>query len=136
MPDIFSKKKRSEVMSRIRGKNTSLEVLVFRFVRAHRVRFLRHYRNAAGSPDLAVPSRKLAVFVDGDFWHGYRYPIWKRKLKSDFWRKKIERNRARDKRNFAKLRRAGWRVLRVWEHELLRDKEATLKRIVRWMRKR
>jgi DNA mismatch endonuclease (patch repair protein) len=134
--DIFAKKQRSALMSRIRGKNTGIEVLVFRFVRSAGIHFLKHYRKAHGSPDLAVPSRKLAIFVDGDFWHGYRYPAWAHKLKSKFWRDKIERNRARDRRNFTRLRRAGWRVLRVWEHNLLRDTDATLNGIVRWMKKR
>jgi DNA mismatch endonuclease (patch repair protein) len=130
MPDKFSKEVRSHIMASIRSKDTGVELLVFRALRRAGVRFQKHYRRAPGSPDVAVPSRKLAVFVDGDFWHGYRYPAWRHKLPSAFWREKIERNRARDRRNFAKLRRQGWRLLRVWEHELERHPEQALERII------
>ncbi len=129
MPDRFSKDVRSRIMSRIRAKNTGIEKTVFRGLRAYGVYFRRHYRGARGTPDIAVPSRKLAVFIDGDFWHGYRYPLWRRKLPSAFWRTKIERNRARDRRNFAALRRSGWRVLRVWGHEVQRDPFAAIRRV-------
>lgn len=136
MADIFTKEKRSEVMSRIKSKNTGLERVVFRFLRGRGIHFQKHYRRAPGSPDVAVPSRKIAVFIDGDFWHGYRYPTWRHKMKPGFWREKIERNRARDKRNFAKLRRRGWRVLRVWEHDLMRDPHSTLIGVLRFIGKR
>lgn len=135
MADIFTKEKRSEIMSKIRSKNTKLELVVFRFLRGRGIHFQRHYRKARGTPDVAVPSLRVAVFVDGDFWHGYRYPAWKRKLKPGFWREKIERNRARDRRNFAALRRQGWKVLRVWEHDIVRDPFSALVRIERFIRK-
>ena len=80
-----------------------------------------------------MPRRKIAVFIDGDFWHGYRYPQWSQKLPSAFWREKIERNRARDRRNFAKLRRHGWRVLRVWEHKLMKSPDQTLRQIKKFI---
>ncbi len=135
MADIFTKEKRSEIMSKIRSKNTKLELAVFKFLRAHQVYFQKHYRGCVGTPDIAVPSRKLAVFVDGDFWHGYRYPAWRHKMKRGFWREKIERNRARDKRHFASLRRGGWKVLRVWEHEIKKDPFCALVRIQKFLEK-
>jgi DNA mismatch endonuclease (patch repair protein) len=130
MPDIFTKEKRSEVMSRIRSSNTSPERMVFSAMRRYGVRFQRHCRGIPGTPDLARPSDKLAVFVDGDFWHGWKYAARRHKL-APFWQAKIERNMARDRRTFAALRRRGWRVLRVWEHELGRRRlrERTLERI-------
>lgn len=130
MPDKFPKEVRSRIMAAIRSKNTGIECLVFRALRRAGLHFQRHYKKAAGSPDIALPKRRRAVFLDGSFWHGYRYPSWRHKLPSAFWREKIERNRARDRRNFAKLRRQGWRVLRVWEHELERHPEQTLERIL------
>jgi DNA mismatch endonuclease, patch repair protein len=78
----------------------------------------------------------VAVFIDGSFWHGYRYPQWCHKMPSQFWRDKIERNRTRDRRNFAKLRRRGWLVVRVWEHQLRNDSDACIDRIVKAMRSR
>lgn len=59
----------------------------------------------------------MAVFVDGDFWHGWRFPQWQAKL-TNFWREKIHATRCRDLRNFRKLRRMGWKVVRIWEHQL------------------
>lgn len=121
-------------MSRIRSKNTKPELLVFRALRRRGIYFQKHYRRAPGSPDVAWPMRRVAVFIDGNFWHGYKYPQWKHKLPSDFWRRKIERNRARDQRNFRRLRRDGWTVIRIWEHQLKRDPEACIERIVSHVR--
>jgi len=135
MADRISKRKRSELMSKIRGKNTGLELSVFHALRLWKIYFQKHYRKASGTPDIALPSKKIAVFIDGDFWHGYRFPSWKRRL-PEFWRKKIERNRERDNKNFRKLRRSGWRVLRVWEHEVKDDFDLTIKKIVRFMKGR
>jgi len=118
MADIFTKKKRSEVMSLIRSKNTRQELAVFRELRKRGIYFKRHYKLAPGFPDIAIPSRKVAVFIDGDFWHGWQYPRWRCELPRIYWRRKIENNRKRDLNNFALLRRRGWKVLRIWEHQL------------------
>ena len=108
-------------MASVKGKNTDIELLVFRELRRRGVRFRKHYRWAPGTPDVAFLPSKVAVFIDGDFWHGYRYPAWRKKIKSTFWRNKIESNRARDRRNFARLRGKGWRVLRFWGHQVRGD---------------
>jgi len=73
-------------------------------------------------------NERLVVFVDGDFWHGFRYPAWTRRLPA-YWKKKIERNRARDLRNFAALRRRGWRVIRIWEHQVKSDLSVCVNRV-------
>ncbi len=128
MADIFTKKKRSEVMARIRGKGTKIEKIVEKSLRQNGIRFRTHYRIAGGRPDIAFPARKIVIFVDGDFWHGWQYPRWKKKLPAKYWRGKIEANIRRDRRYFARLRRQEWTVIRIWEHELMvgRQKE-TLK---------
>ncbi len=110
-------------MSRIRPKGTKPEMKVFRYLRKERIHFQRHYKRVSGSPDVAVPSKKLAIFIDGDFWHGYRFPDWKHKLPKVYWQDKIEANIKRDRRTLARLRRNGWRVMRVWEHELTEKKK-------------
>lgn len=102
-------------MSRIRGFDTSLEVAVRAELRRRGLKFRKNVMSLPGRPDLVFAAQRLVVFIDGDFWHGYRYPAWRQRL-SPFWQAKIERNRARDRKNFAKLRRNGWRVLRIWEH--------------------
>ena len=91
--------------------------------------FQKHHKRTLGSPDICIPSKKIAIFIDGDFWHGYRYKTWKDRLGSDFWRQKIERNMARDKRTFRKLRKEGWTVMRVWEHALQKDTKKTISNI-------
>ncbi|OIO51426.1 very short patch repair endonuclease [Candidatus Uhrbacteria bacterium CG_4_10_14_0_8_um_filter_58_22] len=136
MTDRVTPEVRSRIMSKIRSRNTGPELLVFRELSRHGIRFRRHYRPIPGTPDLAQPSRRIAVFIDGSFWHGYRYPLWRHKLPSQFWRDKIERNRLRDRRNFARLRRQGWLVLRVWEHQLKRRPDACFERLIRVMRHR
>ena len=129
MADKFTKEKRSRIMAAIRPKNTKQEILVFKELRKRKIYFQRHYSKITGTPDIALPSKKIAVFIDGDFWHGYRFPLWQKRLRSKFWVKKIERNRSRDRKTFAKLRFKGWRVLRVWEHELKTDFLATFEKI-------
>lgn len=135
MTDIFTKEKRSEVMSRIRPKGTKPELKVFRYLRKEKIHFQKHYRRVKGSPDVAVPSKKLAVFIDGDFWHGYQFAKWKHKLPQVYWQDKIQANVDRDRRTFAKLRRDGWKVLRVWEHELTeRKKQKAFDKITKFLR--
>jgi DNA mismatch endonuclease (patch repair protein) len=71
---------------------------------------------------------RVAVFVDGDYWHGWRFPAWKDKLAA-YWQEKIENNRRRDNRNFRRLRKDGWLVIRLWEHQVERDAERCVDRI-------
>ena len=73
MADVFSKKKRSEIMSKIRSEETQIEQIVYRYLRKQGVYFQKHYKKAPGSPDIALPKKKIAVFIDGDFWHGWRF---------------------------------------------------------------
>lgn len=120
MADNLSKKQRSYCMSRVKSKDTALETKVRTELFRRGLRFRKHVAALPGRPDIVFPAVKLAVFIDGDFWHGYRFPTWRRTLPK-FWRAKIGKNRDRDRRNFAKLRRMGWRVLRIWQHEIERD---------------
>ncbi|MFC2105751.1 DUF559 domain-containing protein, partial [Candidatus Bipolaricaulota bacterium] len=92
-------------------------------------RFRKHVRTLPGTPDVVFTKVRVAVFIDGDFWHGYRFPQWKESV-SPFWQEKIAKNRARDRRNFARLRRIGWKVIRLWQHEIERNLESCLDRII------
>jgi DNA mismatch endonuclease, patch repair protein len=134
MPDKFSVEVRSRIMAAIKSKNTKLELVVFRELARRKVYFQKHHKATPGSPDICLPKKKTAVFIDGDFWHGYRYNPAKTRLPSKFWIAKIERNIARDKRNFRKLRRASWKVMRVWEHQLNKDFIAQMDRIETFLR--
>lgn len=122
MADIFDKEKRSEIMSRIRGKNTKVELLVYRYLRKNRTYFQKHYRTKQGIViDIAIPRKKKGVFIDGDFWHGRTVQrVIERRGVDDFWPKKLMRNIERDKEQSEVLMAADWSLLRVWESDLMR----------------
>jgi len=118
--DIFDPAKRSEIMSHIRGKNTVPELLVFAYLRKNKIYFQRHYRTKSGIRlDIAKPRKKLAVMIDGDFWHGRNYERRKPKL-NEFWQNKLETNLARDEKQRRMLEDEGWKLCRVWESDLKR----------------
>jgi len=128
--DNLSKSQRSYCMSRVKGKDTGLERAVRSALHKRGYRFRKHVRGLPGKPDIVFVKARLVVFLDGDFWHGYRFPQWEKTL-AKFWRDKIGETRKRDQRNFAKLRRMGWRVMRIWEHSIEKDLDEVVKRIVR-----
>lgn len=134
MPDSMDRSTRSALMARIRSKNTKPELIVRAMVYKAGYRYRIHYTQLPGSPDLVFLKARVVVFVDGDFWHGFRFPVWRRRL-APFWNRKIENNRCRDRRNFAKLRRLGWKVIRVWEHEVLNDPQRCLEKIIEALRR-
>ena len=120
---------RSLCMSHVRNKNTCLEMFVFTGLKKLHLHFKAHDQMLPGTPDIVFKTGKLAVFIDGDFWHGYRFPAWRHKV-SKFWRKKIQINRDRDQRNFRKLRRMGWKVIRIWQHQIEHDLNGCIDRIL------
>jgi DNA mismatch endonuclease (patch repair protein) len=124
----MTREQRSYCMSRIRGFDSTIEVAVRRELSRLGLNYQSNVMALPGRPDLVFADAKLIVFIDGDFWHGYRYPAWKRRL-SPFWRAKIERNRRRDRLNHAKLRRCGWRVVRLWAHQVHDDLPGCIERI-------
>lgn len=131
MVDVFIQSKRSEVMSRIRGRdNKSTELVVAAMLRHHHITGWRRRFCLFGRPDFVFPKHRLAVFVDGCFWHGCPKHGTQPASNRAFWRKKLARNKARDRLVNRELRKRGWQVLRIWQHELLRKNEARcLKRI-------
>lgn len=119
MADVFSKRKRSRIMSRIRSSGSRPERLLRRLVREASGRRIRlNDSGLPGSPDVVVPSLRLAIFMEGCFWHNC--PRHGRIPKSNvkFWREKITRNVRRDRRNRKALASLGWTVWRIWEHDL------------------
>jgi DNA mismatch endonuclease (patch repair protein) len=121
--DVFDSDKRHRVMASIKGKNSEAELLVFRYMAREKIYFQRHYMRVPGSPDLALPRKKRAVFIDGDFWHGHDYESRvKPRLYTDWWRNKIKGNMERDARQNLELSSLGWTVFRVWESDILRKR--------------
>lgn len=127
--DIMSAEKRSALMARIKGRDTAPEKQMELMLKRSRLRFDTHARDLPGRPDFVFRRARVAVFVDGDFWHGWRFPSWRLKL-SETWEAKIAANRKRDARNHARLRRSGWTVIRIWEHQLDRDATLCLRRVL------
>ena len=129
MTDIMSKETRSRVMARIHGKNTTPERQLWELLRAAGIKFRQHDASLSGKPDFVFESEKVVAFVDGDFWHGWRFPVWKHRMNSK-WRSKIAETRRRDRNNAQRLRRAGWNVLRIWEHQFETNRLECVERIV------
>jgi DNA mismatch endonuclease (patch repair protein) len=129
MPDHMTPAQRSHAMKCVKLKGGALELLVRRELRGLGLRFQRNCKTLRGSPDIVFARQRVAIFIDGDFWHGWRLPAWEHKL-SGFWRLKLRANRRRDQRNFRHLRAADWTVIRLWEHEIRSDIRRCIVRIL------
>ncbi len=132
--DIFDTQKRSEVMSRVRSKDTKPELLVRRHLHARGLRYRLHDKRLPGRPDLLFPSRHIALFVHGCFWHGHEgckkatIPA----TRPEFWQAKIEANKTRDVRTKSELEASGWNVIVIWECSL---NQSTLDDLARQIKK-
>ncbi len=117
MVDHLTKEERSWNMSRIRSKNTKPEIIVRSLLHRMGYRFRLHRKDLPGKPDIVLPKYKIVIFVHGCFWHGHN--VCKRsnipKSNKDYWTHKIARNITRDKENNTKLKKAGWKILKIWE---------------------
>ena len=130
MTDIFSKEKRSEIMSKIGPKDSKPEIIVRKIVHSLSYRFRLHRKDLPGNPDLVFPKYKKAIFVHGCFWHGHKR-CQQGKLpatNTTFWEEKISGNVKRDKSNFNKLRRLGWKYLVIWQCDIKKSNKENLKR--------
>lgn len=131
--DRLTKEQRSRTMSRIRSAETGFEKKIFRELRKSGVRFKTHYDGIIGKPDIAQPKSRKAVFLHSDFWHGWRLPSWEHILPSDFWKVKLKKNRARDKKVLLALRRKGWKVMILWGHSFRKNPRDSVARIARFL---
>ena len=126
MTVIFSKKKRSEVMSRVRAKETGLEIKFRKALWKSGFRYRKNVRKYFGTPDIVLKKYKTVIFIDSCFWHGCKkHGTWPKTRKS-FWKKKIERNVERDREVSKHYRKIGWRIIRIWEHEIKKDADAVI----------
>jgi DNA mismatch endonuclease (patch repair protein) len=134
MTDVFSKEKRSWVMSRVKGRDTKPEILVRSFVHRMGYRFRIHGRDLPGNPDIVLPRHRKVIFVHGCFWHGHnRCPRSKRPTTNkSFWNKKLDGNIKRDRRFRRALLLKGWRILVVWQCET-REPDRLLRKLERFL---
>lgn len=130
--DRINKEQRSQNMSRIRSKDTTVEVLVRKALYSRGIRYRKNYRKLPGSPDIVVTSKKIAIFINGCFWHGhsgckyFRIP----KSNTEYWTNKINHNINRDQTKITELLHLGWRVIIVWECEVKEDITKVIDRLV------
>lgn len=135
MTDVFTKRKRSEVMSRIRGRgNQETEVALMKLLRQQRITGWRRNQPVLGKPDFVFSKRRVAVFVDGCFWHGCPQHANMPANNRAFWRKKLMANVARDQFVNRALRKLGWRVVRIWEHELTKHPQRCVEKVARLLK--
>lgn len=132
---FYTTKQRSELMSKIKGKNTTPEITLRKALWALGIRFRIDYKSLPGKPDIVNKKHGIVIFVDGEFWHGYNWEEKKKKIKAnrEFWIPKIERNMQRDRENNTKLERQGYKVFRFWEHEVKNELERCLNNILEYI---
>lgn len=119
--DIWDKKKRSEVMSKIRSKNTKPEIALRKALFARGYRYRTNYQKLPGKPDIVLPKYKTAIFVHGCFWHGHDIACIDShipKTNTSFWIEKIAKNKERDKNNTNQILSMGWKVIAIWDCEI------------------
>lgn len=129
MADNLTKKQRSYCMSQIKSEWTTPERKVHNFLKGRKIKH-EMYPEMEGSPDIILKDAKKAVFIHGCFWHKcpkcYKPP----KSRKEYWLPKIERNVKRDKENIRILKKGGWKVIRIWEHEIKNNKKKAIKKII------
>jgi len=121
--------KRSNIMAKIPRKKTSIEILFTKELRKNKIKY-RSGEKLFGKPDFIIFGHKIAIFCDGDFWHGYNFKEGSIKNNSAFWNAKIKRNIERDKEVNKELRKRGWIVIRFWEHDIKRSPEICIKSLM------
>jgi DNA mismatch endonuclease (patch repair protein) len=125
---------RGKLMSKIRSKDTSCEILLRKALWRVGIRYRKNYKLLPGRPDIIIKKNKVIIFIDGEFWHGYEWENKKLKLKTnrDFWIPKIERNMQRDTVNNQKLKDLGYLVIRFWENDVKKDIDKCLLEILKY----
>lgn len=127
MPDVFTKKKRSEVMSKIRSKGTKIELDMKTALENSRIEF-KYQPKMLGKPDFLVPP-DMVIFCDSSFWHGRHWETLRLRLHEGYWFNHIRKNRLRDRKVRTELRKQGYTVLRFWDTEIEKNIETCIKKI-------
>ena len=133
--DYLTPKQRSALMSRVRSRNTSVELQVRRLVRKMRLSYRLHRKDLPGRPDLVFDRKKKVIFVHGCFWHGHHCAAGKNRprTKQTYWEPKLRRNVERDSENQIQLKKMGWRFLVIWECEL-KNEDKVRKRMTKYLK--
>ncbi|HKC36899.1 MAG TPA: very short patch repair endonuclease [Chitinophagaceae bacterium] len=123
--------RRSAIMKRIKSTQTIPEKLLRKELKNQEYKFSIYSKSLLGNPDIIFKKEKVVVFVDGEFWHGYNWKQKRERIKANrkYWIPKIERNIIRDKKVNKELKKQGWKVIRIWEHQLKKDLEKCVRRV-------
>ena len=129
MVDTVSKKKRSEIMSAVRSKNTKIEINFRKELWRRGYRFRKHYNKLIGKPDIAMVKNKIAIFIDSCFWHGCPHHCRMPHSNRAYWNTKIKRNKRRDREVVKWYKKNHWNIFRFWEHEINNDMSECVQKI-------
>ena len=116
--DIVSKKKRSEIMSRVKSRDSKMEISFRKKLWKRGFRYLKNSGKYFGKPDIVLPKYETVIFIDSCFWHGCEKHYSPPKTRAKFWKNKIERNKQRDNEVNLHYEERGWKMIRIWEHDL------------------
>lgn len=130
MTDVLTKEQRAYNMSKIRGKNTGPEIQFRKLIWSMGIRGYRIHYNLLGKPDIVFIKKKIAIFIDGCFWHKCPICFQEPETRKEFWMGKIQSNIDRDKKVDEQLKNDGWTVIRIWEHVIKKEPEKAVKKII------
>ena len=130
MSDTVSKKRRSEIMSKVKSKDSKIEIEFRKALWRKGFRYSKNSPKYFGKPDLILKKYKTAVFIDSCFWHGCKKHCRIPTTKKDYWIPKIEKNKQRDKKVNRHYRKIGWKIIRIWEHEIIKNKTQAINKVV------
>lgn len=130
MTDVLSPEQRTHNMSMIRGKNTGPEIKLRKMLWSEGIRGYRIHYKLPGKPDIVFTKKKIAIFIDGCFWHKCPICFQEPETRKEFWMKKIQSNVERDKKVNEQLKNEGWDVIRIWEHEIRKEPNHVRERII------
>ncbi|MFZ5430466.1 MAG: very short patch repair endonuclease [Bacteroidota bacterium] len=132
---FYTTRQRSDLMAKIKSQDTKAELKLRNALWNLGYRYRKNLKSLPGKPDIVYPNKKLVIFVDGEFWHGYNWEQKKIRIRTNpkFWISKIERNIQRDEQINQLLSLSGWKVIRFWEHQLKKDFEGCLDKIIGYL---
>ena len=133
MTDVLTREQRTFNMSKIRGKNTGPEIKLRKLLWSQGLRGYRIHYNLPGKPDIVFTKKKIAIFIDGCFWHKCPICFQEPETRKEFWMKKIQSNVERDKTVNEQLKVDGWTVMRFWEHDIRKKSDNVIKKIKKKM---
>jgi len=129
MVDVFTKKKRSEIMSAVRSKDSKIEILFRKELWKSGLRYRKNSGKYFGKPDIVLPKHKTAIFIDSCFWHGCKKHCRIPETRKKYWTEKIQRNKERDTEVIHHYRKIGWKLFRFWEHEISKNIDKIISKI-------